>query len=95
MGKTPDEEGRVPSSEDEIRTASYGDAGVGPGGSIGPYKLLRILGEGGNGIVYLAKQPVREALTNRTAARPSSAVTGWISREKWGAGALTVCQVPA
>ncbi len=37
------------------------DALVQPGDEIGPYKLLRILGEGGCGIVYLAEQsqPIR------------------------------------
>ncbi|MGB2861913.1 MAG: hypothetical protein WBC05_01180 [Sedimentisphaerales bacterium] len=39
-----------------IPTARYDSAAVGPGGQIGPYKLLRILGEGGYGIVYLAEQ---------------------------------------
>ena len=39
-----------------IPTARYDSAAVGPGGKIGPYKLLRILGEGGYGIVYLAEQ---------------------------------------
>lgn len=37
-------------------TASYGDAAMGPGAQIGPFKLLGILGEGGYGIVYLAQQ---------------------------------------
>jgi len=37
-------------------TSDYGEAGVGPGAQIGPYKLLHILGEGGYGIVYLAEQ---------------------------------------
>ena len=38
-----------------IPTASHGGAAVGPGEQIGPYKLLRIPGEGGYGIVYLAE----------------------------------------
>ncbi|MCH7557029.1 MAG: serine/threonine protein kinase, partial [Planctomycetes bacterium] len=42
-------------------TASYGGSTQEPGGKIGPYKLLSILGEGGYGIVYLAEQqkPIR------------------------------------
>ncbi|MHC4425432.1 MAG: serine/threonine protein kinase, partial [Planctomycetota bacterium] len=41
---------------EDVPTARYDSAAVGPGGKIGPYKLLRILGEGGYGIVYLAEQ---------------------------------------
>jgi non-specific serine/threonine protein kinase/serine/threonine-protein kinase len=42
--------------EEYIPTASFADSEKGPGGKIGPYKLLSILGEGGFGIVYLAEQ---------------------------------------
>ena len=38
-----------------IPTASFGDIG-GPGGQIGSYKLLSVLGEGGFAVVYLAEQ---------------------------------------
>jgi serine/threonine protein kinase len=37
-------------------TASYGQSGLGIGASVGPFKLLSILGEGAFGIVYLAEQ---------------------------------------
>ena len=38
-----------------VPTASFGDIG-GPGGQIGSYKLLSVLGEGGFAVVYLAEQ---------------------------------------
>ncbi len=50
-----------PDKDKTIPTASFAGAAAGPGGQVGPYKLLSILGEGGYGIVYLAEQqkPVR------------------------------------
>ena len=48
--------------------SSPGRASIGgvPGGRIGPYKLLSLLGEGGFGVVYLAEQtkPVRRRVAN-------------------------------
>ena len=42
--------------EEGLPTASFAGTEDGPGGQIGPYKLLSILGEGGFGVVYLAEQ---------------------------------------
>jgi len=42
--------------QEAVPTASLGAAAVRPGGQIGPYKLLNILGEGGFAVVYLAEQ---------------------------------------
>jgi len=50
-----------PNGEEAAPTANLGPDAVGPGGKVGRYKLLSVLGEGGCGIVYLAEQqrPVR------------------------------------
>ena len=51
----------LPNGKDTGATSSFNVSGAEPIGQIGPYKLLRILGEGGFSIVYLAEQdkPVR------------------------------------
>ena len=56
MSKTEERNDKEPDKEESIPTASMGGSAVGPGGQIGPYKLLSILGEGGFGVVYLAER---------------------------------------
>jgi serine/threonine protein kinase/tetratricopeptide (TPR) repeat protein len=51
------DKGNSQQSEDKVSaTASFTGSALGPGGQIGPYKLLSILGEGGFAVVYLAEQ---------------------------------------
>jgi WD40 repeat protein/serine/threonine protein kinase len=56
MSKAEDKNNKQPSEDELPSTASLGAGAVRPGGQIGPYKLLNILGEGGFAVVYLAEQ---------------------------------------
>jgi serine/threonine protein kinase len=56
MSEAEEKNKKEAGEEEFIPTASFAGSEAGPGGKIGPYKLLSILGEGGFGIVYLAEQ---------------------------------------
>jgi hypothetical protein len=55
MGDAEEKANIQPGEDKTIPTASFAGAAAGPGGQVGPYKLLSILGEGGYGIVFLAE----------------------------------------
>ena len=54
MDKSESKNADDPHDNGSVPTASYGGQGMGPGGQIGPYEILSILGEGGCDMVYLA-----------------------------------------
>jgi serine/threonine protein kinase len=56
MSEAEERNNKQPGEDELAPTASFRDGAGMPGGQIGPYKLLNILGEGGFAVVYLAEQ---------------------------------------
>jgi serine/threonine protein kinase len=56
MGDTSETDKSRSERQEAVPTASSSDGSAAPGGRIGKYKILSILGEGGYGMVYLAEQ---------------------------------------
>lgn len=47
MSEAEERNNKRAGEEESVPTASFSGSAIGPGGQIGPYKLLSILGEGG------------------------------------------------
>ena len=56
MSDAEESKNKRPGEGESVPTASFANGAGGPGGQIGPYKLLSVLGEGGFAVVYLAEQ---------------------------------------
>ncbi len=56
MAESQDMSNHMSDEKEGVPTMDYGPDASGVGAQIGPYKLLKILGEGGCGMVYLAEQ---------------------------------------
>ena len=56
MSKAEERNDMQAGNGESIPTANFAGSAVRPGGQVGPYKLLSILGEGGFAVVYLAEQ---------------------------------------
>ena len=67
MVNAEDKNSKQPREDELSATASFGGSPLGPGGQVGPYKLLSILGEGGFAVVYLAEQ--QEPVKRRVALK--------------------------
>ena len=67
MSEAGNKQDSLPSKIEPFATASFPGGLVEAGGEIGPYKLLRILGEGGFGVVFLAEQ--REPVKRQVALK--------------------------
>ncbi|UCG59361.1 MAG: protein kinase [Phycisphaerales bacterium] len=67
MTESQDGRGHTSDAQEGVPTIDYGAEATGVGAQIGPYKLLRIIGEGGCGMVYMAEQ--RSPVTRRVALK--------------------------
>jgi len=56
MSEAEEKNDKQPDKGESVPTTSFAGSEKGPGGEIGPYKLLSVLGEGGFAVVYLAEQ---------------------------------------